>query len=67
MAFAIDSFALTPGAKSEMIERIADALRDLDIHIGKPAMDVRIVAQGDLAVATGVLHSAAPLQPNGRR
>jgi hypothetical protein len=67
LAFAIDSFALTPGARSEMIERIADALRNLDIHIGKPAMDVRIVAQGDLAAATGVLPSAAPLQPNGSR
>jgi small-conductance mechanosensitive channel len=67
LAFAIDSFALTPGAKSEMIERIANTLRDLDIHIGKPAMDVRIVAKGDLAVATGVPLSAAPLQPNGHR
>jgi hypothetical protein len=30
LAFAIDSFALTPGAKSEMLGRIADAFRGLE-------------------------------------
>ena len=64
VAFAIDNFALSPGAKSEMLGRIADAFRDLDIHIGTPAMDVRIIQRGDLAVATGVPHSSAPSQPN---
>jgi small-conductance mechanosensitive channel len=53
LAFAIESFALTPGAKSEMLSRIADAFRGLDIRIGAPAMDVRIIPQGDLAVAAG--------------
>jgi small-conductance mechanosensitive channel len=60
LAFAIDSFALTPGAKSEMLGRIADALRGLDIRIGAPAMDVRIIPQGDLAVAAGAPQTIDP-------
>ena len=46
LAFAIESFALTPGAKSEMLGRIADAFREVGIQIGAPAMDVRIVPEG---------------------
>jgi small-conductance mechanosensitive channel len=63
LAFAIDSFALTPGAKSEMRGRIADAFRGLDIRIGTPAMDVRIVRPSDLDVAAG----AVPSRPNESR
>jgi small-conductance mechanosensitive channel len=53
VAFAIDSFALTPGAKSEMLRRVADAFRDLNIHIGPSAMEVRIIRKGGLDVAPG--------------
>jgi len=58
LAFAIDSFALTPGATSEILGRIADAFRGLDIRIGAAATDVRIVQQGELAVV-----AAAPVRP----
>lgn len=64
LAFAIDSFALSPGAKSEMLGRVADIFRTLDIHIGASAMDVRIIRRGDLAVATGAPHSTDPSPPN---
>ena len=52
LAFAIDNFALTPGAKSEMLGRIADAFRINDIAIGAPAMDVRVIQPSDPANAT---------------
>jgi small-conductance mechanosensitive channel len=55
LAFAIDSFALTPGAKSAMLGRIADAFRSLDIRIGAPAMDVRIIPRSDLAVTAAAI------------
>jgi len=45
LAFAIDSFALTPGTKSEMLVRIVDTFREHNIHIGAPAMAVRIIQQ----------------------
>jgi small-conductance mechanosensitive channel len=62
LAFAIESFALSPGAKSEMLGRIADSFRNLCIQIGSPALDVRIVQPGVLAVATDVPPSVAPSQ-----
>jgi hypothetical protein len=34
LAFAIDSFAVSPAAKSEMLIRIAEAFRGLEIRIG---------------------------------
>ena len=64
LAFAIDSFAQTQGAKSEMLGRIVDAFRGLDIRIGPPAMDVRTVQRADLAVATGAPYSTVPPQSN---
>ena len=63
LAFAIVSYAQTPSAKSEMLGRILDAFRGLDIRLGPPAMDVRIIQRGDFAVATGALCSAAPPEP----
>ncbi len=54
LAFAIESFALTPTVTSEMLERVADALRDLQIPIGAPAMAVRIVQQSDPHIIPGV-------------
>ena len=57
LAFAIDSFALTFGAKSEMLGRIVDTFRGLDIPIGASAMDVRLIRRGDLAVTTSMLHT----------
>lgn len=67
LAFAIDSFALSPGAKSEMLGRIADSFRDLDIQIGSPALDIRIVQPGVLAVFSNVPPSLAPSQLNESR
>ena len=64
VAFAIDSFALTPGAKSAMLCRIADAFRSHDIRIGAPAMDVRIIRRGDPAATIGEPPTAVQLQPN---
>jgi small-conductance mechanosensitive channel len=64
LAFAIDSFALTPVARSEMIGRIADAFRGLDIHVGAPPTDVRIVQCRDPGVAAGPPGTAAPSQPD---
>ena len=61
LAFAIDSFAQTFDAKSEMLGRIADAFRGLDIPIGTPAMDVRIVQRGDLDFAAGPRTGSDPL------
>jgi small-conductance mechanosensitive channel len=58
LAFAIDSYALTQGARSAMIERIAHALKAQAIVTGKPAMDVRIVAPGDPAGPARVPHRA---------
>jgi small-conductance mechanosensitive channel len=46
LAFAINSFALTPIARSEMLGRISDSLRGLGIDIGAPAIDVRIIHPG---------------------
>lgn len=39
LAFAIDSFVLSPDARSDMLGSIADAFRGLDIHIGTPPPD----------------------------
>jgi small-conductance mechanosensitive channel len=43
VTFAIDGFALTLDAKSAMIGRLADALRDHGIAIGAGAREVRIL------------------------
>jgi small-conductance mechanosensitive channel len=45
VAFAIDSFAHSFTAKSEMIERIADSFRELALPIGAPAMAIRLIGQ----------------------
>jgi small-conductance mechanosensitive channel len=67
LAFALDSFALTPEAKSGMLGRIADTFRNLGIHIGTPATDVRIIQRGDLAVTTRAPHIATLPRPNENR
>jgi small-conductance mechanosensitive channel len=64
LAFAIDSFALTPIANSEMLGRVADAFRRLKIPIGAPAMDVRIVQRGDINVAAETRLGAPLSGPN---
>ncbi len=43
LVFAIESFALLPGARSEMICRIADTFHRLEIKIGAAVTDIRIV------------------------
>jgi hypothetical protein len=55
--------ALVPGAKSEMLGRIADAFRGQDIPIGPPAMDVRVIQPGGLAAVTGAPRDASQAQP----
>jgi small-conductance mechanosensitive channel len=63
LAFPIDSFAVTPGAKSAMLARIADLFRGLGIDIGAPATDVRIIG-GNHQGGTGCgPPGAAPSQP----
>jgi len=64
LAFAIDSFAVSPGAKSEMLIRIAEAFRGLEIHIGALAMDVRILQRGDVGIIASAAPIAAPFEPN---
>ena len=44
LAFEVSSFAVTPAAKSDMVNRIADAFRSAGIHAGTPAMDVRVLS-----------------------
>ena len=43
VAFAIESFASTVPARSDMLDRIANGLRRAGIAIGAPAMAVRII------------------------
>lgn len=45
LAFALDSFALTPGVRSDMLGRIAAAFQDAGIRTGPPATDVRLVQE----------------------
>ncbi len=63
VAFAIDSFALTPAATSDMLGCVAEAFRRLGIPIGAPAMDVRIVQQDPIYAAIGERHADAPSPP----
>jgi small-conductance mechanosensitive channel len=51
VVFAIDRFALSIEAKSNMLERIADTFRENSIHIGPPPVDIRIVPGGHSSVA----------------
>ena len=64
VAFAIDNFGLTPGAKSDILGRVANAFRGLDIRIGASAMDVRVIQQGGRDVATGAQDKTAQSQPS---
>jgi len=52
VAFAINSFAMSPIAKSEMLIRIAEAFRGLEIRIGALTTDVRILQRGDVGAGT---------------
>jgi small-conductance mechanosensitive channel len=60
LAFAIDNFALTQGATSEMLGRISDTFRNLDIGIGAPAMDIQLIQRGDPAPVPAVPGNPAP-------
>jgi small-conductance mechanosensitive channel len=64
LAFLIDNFALTPSIKSEMIIRIAESFRRLDIPMGTAALQVRL---GKADSATHIDRPAAdpmpPIQP----
>ena len=51
LAFAIENFAQTPAAKSEMLGRIAEKFRTLGIEIGTPPMDVRIIRRNGAGLA----------------
>ena len=61
LAFAIDNFALTLGAKSAMLQGVANAFQGMAIPIGTAAMDVRIIQGGGVgdAVAPKPIHSRA--------
>jgi small-conductance mechanosensitive channel len=66
LAFAIDNFAQTPSAKSEMLGHIADAFRANDIAIGAPAMEVRLFQQGDRGVTSAPESNEQKVSPLGR-
>ncbi|HUN98365.1 MAG TPA: mechanosensitive ion channel family protein [Bradyrhizobium sp.] len=51
LAFAIADFALIRNVRSELIRRVADALRENSVMIGGPAMEVRLVQQDDVAAS----------------
>ena len=62
VAFAIDNFGLTPGVKSEILGRVADAFRGLDIRVGASAMDVRLLQPDGREVATSAQDKATHSQ-----
>lgn len=64
LAFVIDSFALNPWREIGDAGTHSGRLSGLDIRIGAPAMDVRIIRPGDLGVTTGAPQSTGPSQPN---
>jgi small-conductance mechanosensitive channel len=64
VAFAIDNFGLMPGAKSDILGRVADAFRGLDIRIGASAMDVRVIQQGGRDVVTDAQDKTTQSQPS---
>jgi small-conductance mechanosensitive channel len=47
LVFAIDDFTVREAVQSELVARVTEALQSLHIHIGTPAMDVRIIRAGD--------------------
>jgi small-conductance mechanosensitive channel len=51
LAFAVDDFTVASGVQSEVIRRVADAFQSTGIPVGAPATDVRIMQQGNAAVA----------------
>ena len=63
LAFAIEDFALVPGAKSEMLERVAAEFRSRQIPIGAAATDIRIVRQGEPAVDPKAPPAASSVPP----
>jgi small-conductance mechanosensitive channel len=51
LAFALESFALVPGVKSEILRRVADAFQGAGIRIGIPLVADPTIQRRDLAVA----------------
>ncbi len=63
LAFAIDSFGLSPAAKSDMLGRIADAFREHGIQIGSPVTAVRVLRDDPAAVVPSLPGSTSPAPP----
>jgi small-conductance mechanosensitive channel len=61
LAFAIDSYARTPTARSDMLLRVAEGFRGMGVRIGASATDIRIVAGGDATL--GGVPAPAPGEP----
>jgi small-conductance mechanosensitive channel len=56
LAFAIDNFALSQSAKSDMLAGVADAFRGLGIRIGPPAViEASKIPSSENAIATSAL------------
>lgn len=62
VAFAIDSFALTPGARSDMLGRIVDAFHGHEIRIGAPPLDIRIADRDVIIGADGDATLSKPVE-----
>jgi small-conductance mechanosensitive channel len=63
LAFAIDSFALTPDVKSKMLLRVADAFQEKSMRIGAQPMDVRITKGADIAVVKAIRRDRKVIVP----
>jgi hypothetical protein len=50
LAFMVDEFVRAPALRSEVIQRVADALRSQAIPIGIIVTDIRILRGGPLSV-----------------
>lgn len=61
--FAIKDFAMILSAKSDILNRIAEAFRSTDMRIGAPATDIRMVPFGRLPVAPAAPQRSAQLHP----
>jgi hypothetical protein len=61
LAFAIDSYAATPFARSAMLLRVAEGFRGIGVRIGASATDIRIVAGSDVATGGAVLQGGTPV------
>jgi small-conductance mechanosensitive channel len=63
LSFAVNEFYRTSIVRSDVISRVAEAMSRLDIQIGTPVMDVRIVRDARLAANGDRVRTGGPLEP----